>query len=209
MQLELTPENNKAIKAAHKQLTDIVEKIHYHLFELVEHFEEASRIENTNPLRVDFDERYGQEELDNYDLCHTVGLINRAARNSQEMEKRFRFENHIKPKLDELVDFDSKYWPDIHEIIEELRNQYENATVKSYNHEIPEQIHKKKSINLVQFFTRIKRDIDFQHLAPELLSLSSKDWEYILNTATGEMEFSKDDFDQLKRNKNDIFSKNA
>lgn len=119
-----------------------------------------------------------------YDISGDSLLIN-AAENSSDSEKKHRFKSWLKPEMEKLSDrFDSKYWPTVIEIIDELSRQTSEIEVTLIRGELPKQIHTDNAF-LQNFFERIFSDVDRGMISPELFNLKNSEWCGILNTASG------------------------
>lgn len=109
-----TPEKNIADRSARKRLDKVNEAIAGLADHMAELLEEREQINNRGPFSSDT-------------LYHPVEVIDRAS------ECNGHYKSFLKERLENLCQFDLKYWPSLSEMIRAIGTDAENANVHSHD----------------------------------------------------------------------------
>ncbi|MGV7206033.1 hypothetical protein [Xanthomonas citri] len=109
-----TPEKNIADRSARKRLDKVNEAIAGLADQLAELLEERDEINNRGPFSSDT-------------LYHPVDVIDRAS------ERNGHYKSYLKERLENLCQFDLKYWPSLSEMVRVIGTDAEIANVQSHD----------------------------------------------------------------------------
>ncbi|MCD0256828.1 hypothetical protein JWH11_01250 [Xanthomonas melonis] len=109
-----TPEKNIADRSARKRLDKVNEAIAGLADQLAELLEERDEINNRGPFSSDT-------------LYHPVDVIDRAS------ERNGHYQSYLKERLENLCQFDLKYWPSLSEMVRVIATDAEIANVQSHD----------------------------------------------------------------------------